>query len=54
MGLTGHENSSILREKVLEKLGLPKLVSSKALLEIVNSQFSKDEFYDFMMKLNEK
>ena len=52
--LTGHDNSSALREKVLEKMVLPKLVSSKALLEIVNAKYSKDEFYDFMVKLNQK
>ena len=46
--ITGQKNSSRLREKLLDKLELPKLVSSKALLEIVNSRFSKDEFYEFM------
>lgn len=48
LGITGKKNSSRLREKLLDKLELPKLVSSKALLEIVNSRFSKDEFYEFM------
>ena len=48
LGITGQKNSSGLREKLLDKLELPKLVSSKALLEIVNSRFSKDEFYEFM------
>lgn len=48
LGITGQKNSSRLREKLLDKLELPKLVSSKALLEIVNSRFSKDEFYEFM------
>lgn len=48
LGITGQKNSSRLREKLLDKMELPKLVSSKALLEIVNSRFSKDEFYEFM------
>lgn len=54
LGLTGHKNSSDLRAVLLEKMGLPKLVSSKALLEIVNSVYSKDEFYELMMKIREK
>ena len=51
LGLIGQENSSKIREEVLDKLDLPKLVSAKALLEIVNSRFSRDEFYNFMEKI---
>lgn len=50
-GLIGQNNSSQLREKILDLLELPKLVSSKSLLEIINSRFTRDEFYIFMEKL---
>lgn len=50
LGLTGRGNSSALRACVIEKLELPKLLTAKALLEIVNTMFSKDEFYKFMEK----
>lgn len=48
LGLTGHKNSSSLRDKVLKELDLPSLLTSKALLEIVNTMFSKKEFYTFV------
>ena len=54
LGLTGHKNSSDLRVELLDKMGLPKLVSAKALLEIVNSVYTKKEFCELMMKMNEK
>lgn len=54
LGLTGHKNSSQLRIKILEKMGLPKLISSKALLEVVNSMYSKNEFFELMVKINVK
>lgn len=51
LGLTGHSNSSALRDEVIEKLDLPKLLTAKALLEMLNTMFSKDEFYKFMENL---
>ena len=51
LGLTGHSNSSALRDEVIEKLELPKLLTAKALIEMLNTMFSKDEFYKFMENL---
>ena len=43
-GLSGREESSVLRKKVLKSLDLPKQLSSKCLLEILNIMMSKDEY----------
>ena len=48
LGLNGQAGSSDMRKRLLEKLSLPTQLSSKALLEIVNSMFEKDEFYEFI------
>lgn len=45
LGLSGRHESSILRQKVINKLGLPKLLTPKALLEIINTMFSREEFF---------
>lgn len=43
-GLSGGEGSSIKRIKLLESLGLPKLLSTKALIEVLNAMMPKDEY----------
>ncbi|MBR5542962.1 MAG: DUF4093 domain-containing protein [Oscillospiraceae bacterium] len=43
-GLSGHENSARLREALAVKLGLPRLMSSNALLAAVNIILTKEEF----------
>lgn len=49
MGLSGRENSAVLRKKLMESLGLPTYLSTNALLEVINSLYSKEEVLD---KLN--
>lgn len=48
LGLTGHPNSSALRAKVIERLDLPKLLTPKALLEVINTMFERKDFIDFI------
>ncbi|MBE6737675.1 MAG: DUF4093 domain-containing protein [Ruminococcaceae bacterium] len=49
MGLSGRENSSALRKKLMESLELPAYLSANALLDVLNSLYSKQEILD---KLN--
>ena len=46
--MSGGPDSSKLRKKLLEYLDLPQLVTSKALLEIVNTMFSRDEYKEII------
>lgn len=43
-GLTGCNNSALLREKIQQKLGLPRQLSTNLLIEILNKMYSKSEF----------
>lgn len=44
-GLSGHPESSIRRKALLKKFDLPTGMSSKAMLEIINSMLTKEQFY---------
>lgn len=46
VGLSGRENSSELRQKLLMSLGFPTYLSANALLELINTLYSKDEVVD--------
>ncbi len=46
MGLSGRENSAQLRLRLMEELGLPTYLSANALLEVINSLYSKEEVLD--------
>lgn len=46
MGLSGRENSAELRRKLMSELELPTYLSSNALLEILNSLYTKQEILD--------
>lgn len=50
-GLSGREESSVLRKKVLKSLDLPGQLSSKCLLEILNIMMSKDEYKKMITSL---
>ena len=52
-GLSGRENSAILRERVLTSLGLPKYLSANAMLAAVNCLFTKEEFEEYLDTLYE-
>lgn len=46
MGLSGRENSAELRRKLMLELGLPTYLSANALLEVINSLYTKQEILD--------
>ena len=46
LGLSGRENSALLRKRLMEELELPTYLSSNAFLEILNSLYSKQEILD--------
>ena len=47
-GLVGRENSAMMREAILADLGLPKYLSTKAMIAALNCLFSKDEFENYL------
>jgi ribonuclease M5 len=44
LGLSGEKNSSLKRKKLLEFLKLPNNLSPNALLDVINTLFTKEEF----------
>ena len=52
-GLSGGDNSSVLREKLALKLGLPERITSKALLEALNNLYTEAEFEAAMNEIAE-
>ena len=46
MGLSGCDNSAVLRKKLLEELQLPTYLSANAFLEVINSLYTKQEILD--------
>lgn len=46
MGLSGRDNSAQLRQKLMVELGLPAYLSANALLEVINSLYTKQEILD--------
>ncbi|MDE5853781.1 MAG: DUF4093 domain-containing protein [Ruminococcus sp.] len=51
LGLSGGNNSSILRKKLQSSLGLPSLLSTSALLEILNTMMKADELAEKVKNL---
>jgi ribonuclease M5 len=43
-GISGGENSSRIRKAFAKQLGLPELISSSALLKIINSYMTYEEY----------
>ena len=50
VGISGNENSSEKRKNLLLKLGLPVNLSSSAMLDILNTLFSREEFFEVVQK----
>ena len=50
LGFSGQENSSQNREKLLNSLNLPKNLSSKAMLDVLNVLFNREDFMTFVEK----
>lgn len=53
LGLSGGNQSSILRQKLQSRLGLPSMLSAPALLEILNTMMTADELREHMAALGE-
>jgi ribonuclease M5 len=45
LGLSGGKNSSEERKKLMKKLNLPENMSPNALLDVLNSIYTRDEFF---------
>jgi ribonuclease M5 len=54
LGLSGGENSSARREKLLVELGLPRLLKSRGLLDALNCLYSREEFVRLCGRIFEK
>ncbi len=50
LGLVGDKNSSKKRQSLLKALDLPVHVSTKALLEILNRTFEKNQLFEFIQE----
>lgn len=50
LGLSGGENSALYREKLLLSLNLPKNLSAKEMLDVLNVLFTYNEFITFVEK----
>ena len=53
LGLSGGQNSSELRRKLMKKLDLPEHMSANALLQAVNLLYTLDELRELTMQLGE-
>ncbi len=51
MGLSGRDNAAMLRVKLLESLSLPTYLSANAMLELLNTLYTKQEVLDKLMEL---
>lgn len=54
LGLSGGNNSSILRKKLLAYLKLPSLLSANSMLEVLNTMMSYDELKELMDKIQSR
>ncbi len=50
LGLTGRENSAIMRERLLKKLELPTYLSTNAMLAALNCLYSLEELKEMLNK----
>ncbi len=50
LGLSGQEGSSHLRQALIKELSLPSRLSTNSLLEILNSAYTREEFFEFCKK----
>lgn len=53
-GLTGETNSAEKRSELLKYLGMPELMTTNAMLEIINTMMSRNEFFDIIGKISER
>lgn len=53
-GLSGGENSSQKRRKLLKTIGLPELLTTTGMLEILNTMFTVEEYRELIEKINKE
>ena len=53
-GLTGFENSAAYRVEILSSLGLPKYLTTNAMISALNCLFTKDEFEEYLIQSSNK
>ncbi len=53
-GLSGGANSSLLRKKLQKRLGLPELMSSSALMEVLNTMMNASELAETVSQIKEE
>ena len=53
-GLSGGNNSAEKRSELLKYLGMPELMTTNAMLEIINTMMSRDEFMKITAKLSQR
>lgn len=54
LGLSGKHDSSVLRKKLCQKLELPLNLSAKALLEYLNTAFSKEKATELIIGITDE
>lgn len=54
LGLNGSQNSTAKRKLISEKLSMPKNLSSSALLEVINTLMSREDFYKLAEEIFEE
>ncbi|WP_316607345.1 DUF4093 domain-containing protein [uncultured Ruminococcus sp.] len=52
-GLTGSEHSAEYRTMILQSLGLPKYLTTNAMIAALNCLFTKEEFENYLSQLNQ-
>ncbi len=53
LGLSGCQNSRYLREKLQKSLGLPSVMSSSSLIEVLNTMMTSAELSDYVLNLED-
>lgn len=53
-GLSGGSNSAEKRSELLKYLGMPELMTTNAMLEIINTMMSRDEFIKITERLSQR
>ncbi|MBQ4645661.1 MAG: DUF4093 domain-containing protein [Clostridia bacterium] len=53
-GISGGENSSLIRKALAKELGLPEKISSSSLLKIINSYMTYEEYKQIVEKIYDK
>ena len=53
LGITGKENSALIRKGIIQALGLPEHISTNGMLEVMNLLYSREEVIDLITVLTQ-